>query len=57
MKLVFLLHICIVGRRADKRRNKAVHLTEKSVINVTWMVIPVFYSSIIIIGPGDLLLP
>jgi len=35
---------------------EAMHLIEKSVINMIWLLLPVFDGSIITIGPGGLLL-
>jgi hypothetical protein len=39
-----------------ERYNKAIHLLEKSVMNMIWQLFPVFDWLIIIIGPGSLLL-
>ncbi len=50
---------CVYGRFAEagKRRITAVHLLEKSAINMIWLLlIPVSDWSIIMIGPGGLLL-
>jgi hypothetical protein len=41
---------------AGKRCSKAVHMLEKSVINVIWLFVPVSDRAIIMIGPGGLLL-
>jgi hypothetical protein len=41
---------------AGKNRSKAVHLLEKSVINMIWLLLPVFYWPIIMIRPRGLLL-
>jgi hypothetical protein len=49
---------CILAQFAEAgtMRSKAVHLLEKSVINMIGLLLPVFDSSIIMIGPGGLLL-
>jgi hypothetical protein len=41
---------------AGKKRSKVVHLLEKSVINMIWLLVLVFDWPIIIVGPGGLLL-
>jgi hypothetical protein len=41
---------------AGKRHRKAVHLLEKSVINMIWLLLPGFDWPIIMIGPSGLLL-
>jgi hypothetical protein len=43
-------------REAGKKRSKAVHLLQKSVTNVIWLMVPVSDWLIIMIGPGGLLL-
>jgi hypothetical protein len=40
---------------AGKKHNKAVHLLEKSVINMIQLLLPVFDWPIIMFGPGGLL--
>jgi len=56
-KLVFLLHVCSVSWGGwYKRAAKVVHLLEKSVINMMWLLVPVFDWWLIMIGPGGLLL-
>ncbi len=49
---------CIFAQfaEASKKRSKAVHPLEKSVINMTWLLILVFDWPIIMIGPVGLLL-
>jgi hypothetical protein len=51
-QMVFLLHICSVRWGWYK----AVHMLEKSVINMIWLLLPVFDLPIMMIGPGGLLL-
>jgi hypothetical protein len=41
---------------AGKRHRKVVHLLEKSVINMIWLLLPGFDWPIIMIGPSGLLL-
>jgi hypothetical protein len=41
---------------ACKRHSKVEHLPEKSVVNMIWLLLPVFDWTIIVIGPGGLLL-
>ncbi len=41
---------------ACKRHSKVEHLPEKSVVNMIWLLLPVFDWPIIVIGPGGLLL-
>jgi len=48
--------ICAQLVEARKRPSKAVHQLEKSVINMIWLLLPVFDGSNIMIGPGGLLL-
>jgi hypothetical protein len=56
-KLVFLLHVCSVSWGGwYKRAAKVVHLVEKSVINMMWLLVPVFDWWLMMIGPGGLLL-
>jgi hypothetical protein len=56
-KIVSLLHVWVsFAVRLVKRRNKAVHLQEKSVINTLWLLLPVFDWAFVMIGPGGLLL-
>jgi hypothetical protein len=49
---------CIFAQFAEagKKRSKAVHLLEKSVINMIWLLLPVFDWSIIMISPRGVLL-
>jgi len=49
---------CIFAQFAEtsKKRSKSMHLIEKSVINMIWVLRPVFDWPIIMIGPGGLLL-
>jgi hypothetical protein len=55
-KLVWGQHNCTGLGVAGERHNRAVHLQKKSVINVIWLLLSVSDWSIIIIGPGGLLL-
>jgi hypothetical protein len=41
---------------AGKKRSKAVHLLDRSIINMILLLFPIFDSSITMIGPGGLLL-
>jgi hypothetical protein len=49
---------CLLGflRLAGTKSCKAVHLLEKSVINMMWLVVTVLDCPVIMIGPGGLLL-
>jgi hypothetical protein len=55
-KLVFFSCIFAQFAEASKKRSKAVHPLEKSVINMIWLLILVFDWPIIMIRPGGLLL-
>jgi hypothetical protein len=49
----YFLSLMRLVKRAAKL---SVHLLEKSVINMIWLLVPVFDCAIIMIGPGGLLL-